>query len=56
MELSTVHYPTTVIRQAFFLDISKKTQGQKNSSWKKLKQIFQKKLKQISKKTQYFAN
>ena len=30
----------------FFLDISKKTQGQKNSSRKKLKQIF-KKLKQI---------
>ena len=37
------------INQAFFLDISKKTQGQKNSSRKKLKQIFEK-LKQIIQK------
>ena len=39
----------------FFLDISKKTQGQKNSSRKKLKQIFQKTQANNS-KTQYFAN
>ena len=38
-----------------FLDISKKTQGQKNSSRKKLKQIFQKTQANRS-KTQYFAN
>ena len=39
----------------FFLDISKKTQGQKNSGRKKLKQIFQKTHAQYL-KTQYFAN
>ena len=38
-----------LLNSGFFLDISKKTQGQKNSSRKKLKQIF-KKLKQIIQK------
>ena len=42
-------------RQAFFLDIPKKTQGQKNSSRKKLKENFQKTQANNS-KTQYFAN
>ena len=43
------------IKQALFLDILKKTQGQNNSSRKKLKQIFQKTQANPS-RTQYFAN
>ena len=46
---------TRTVIQAFFLDISKITQGQKNSGRKKLKQIFQKTQANNS-KTQYFAN
>ena len=59
LETSLVSLATSDVvdgkRQAFFLDISKKTQGQKNSSGKKLKQIFQKTQANNS-KTQYFAN
>ena len=41
--------PVLELKAGFFLDISKKTQGQKNSSRKKLKHIFEK-LKQIIQK------